>query len=112
MKLKVHLIPAATTLTATKVEAEDDSVDDTDEFELEGIITDYVDDSNFKINGIPVDASTATREPSSLILANDVRVEVEGAIVNGILVANEIESEGGDIKVHAEVTDVNCSKYL
>ena len=97
------------TLTATKVEAEDDSVEDADEFEIEGIITGYVDDSNFMVNGIPVDASSASREPSSMVLANDTRIEVEGAIVNGILLASEIESEGGDIKVHAKVTEVDAA---
>ena len=97
---------ASNTLTATEVEAEDDSVEDSDEFEIEGIITDYVDDSNFMVNGIPVDASSASREPSSLVLANDSRIEVEGAIINGILIADEIESEGGNLKVHAMVTAV------
>ncbi len=95
------------TITATKVEAEDNSAEDTDEFELEGIITDYINDSNFKIGGITVNASNATKEPSSLILENDAHVEVEGAIINGVLIATEIESEGGDIKVHAEVTAVD-----
>ncbi len=94
------------TLIASKVEAENDSVEDRDEFELEGIITDYVDDSNFKINGIPVDASSATLEPLSLDLADDVQVEAEGSIVNGILVASKIESEDGNLKVHAMVTAV------
>ena len=94
------------TLTATEVEAEDDSVEDSDEFEVEGIITGYVDDSDFMVNGIPVDASSASREPSSLVLANDSRIEVEGAIINGILIADEIESEGGNLKVHAMVTAV------
>jgi len=96
-------------LTATKVEGEDNSADDTDEFELEGIITDYVDDSNFKIGEIMVDASNATKEPTSLVLENDAHVEVEGAIVNGVLIATEVESEGGDIKVHATVTSVDLA---
>ena len=109
VEVKGTLNAGFTTLIASKVEAEDDSVEDSDEFELEGIITDYVDDSDFMINGIPVDASSASREPSSLVLANDSRIEVEGAIINGILIADEIESEGGDIKVHAEVTKVNAA---
>ena len=109
VEVKGTLDAGLTNLTATKVEAEDNSVDDTNEFELEGIITDYVDDSNFKISGISVNASNATREPISLSLANDVHIEAEGAIVNGILVADEIESEGGDIKVHAMVSSVDVA---
>ncbi len=109
VEVKGTLDASRTTLIATEVDAEDNSVEDSDEFELEGIITDYVDDSNFKVSGIQVDASSASREPSTLTLSNDARIEVEGAIVNGILVASEIESEGGDIKVHAKVTEVNAA---
>ena len=94
------------TITATKVEAEDYSIDDTNEFELEGLITDFDGSRIFKIDGIIVDASNATFEPTSLILENDLRVEAEGPIVNGILVAEEIELEAGDLKVHAMVTAV------
>jgi len=100
---------ATDTITATKVEAEDDSVEDTEDFEIEGLVTDYIDDSNFKIAGISVDASTATRQPATLSLENDIRIEVEGAIVDGKLIATEIELEGGSVKVHANVTDVNVA---
>ena len=98
------------TISATKVEAENNSVDDTDEFEIEGIITDYVDDSSFKIGGISVNASNVTtREPATLILANDLHIEAEGAIVNGTLVANKIKLEDGTIRVHAMVSSVDVA---
>lgn len=98
------------TITASKVEAEDNSAEDTDEFELEGIITDYdATNKTFKIGGINIDASNATLEPDSLVLDDDVHVEVEGAIINGVLIATEVESEGGDIKVHASVTTVDLA---
>lgn len=96
-----------TTLTASQVEGEDNSVADTDEFEIEGIITDYVSDSNFKIGDIVVDASGATFEPFALSLENDIRIEAEGKVVNGVLIASEIELEGGDLKVHAKVSAIN-----
>lgn len=98
-----------TILMASKVEAEDNTIDDIDEFELEGIITDYVDDSNFKINGTTVDASSATREPASIILENDLHIEAEGTIINGVLIAKEVELEGGDIKVRAKVTSIDTA---
>lgn len=95
------------TITANRVEGEDNIVNDTDEIELEGIITNYVGDSNFKINGISVDASSATFEPASLSLGNDTRIEAEGAIINGILIADTIELGDGEIKVHANVTSID-----
>jgi len=109
VEVKGTLDSSLTTIFASKVEAKDNSEEDTNKFELEGIITDYIDDSNFKLGGIPVDASKATFEPSSLILKNDTRIEAEGAIVNGILIATEIESEDGDIKIHANVTDIDTT---
>ena len=41
--------------------------------------------------------------------SDDLRIEAEGAIVNGVLIATEIELEGGDIKVHAMVTSVDMA---
>ena len=83
------------TLTATKVEGEDDELEDSEnEIEIEGIITRYVDDSDFDVDGHPVDASadTVEREPSSLILEEGKHVEVEGIVSNGILFASEVET--------------------
>ncbi len=98
------------TISATEIEAEDDSIDDTDEFELEGLITDFTDiNTNFKVNGIPVDASNATFEPTTLTLKDDLRIEVEGKIVNGILVATEVKLEDGNIKVHASIGTIDVA---
>ncbi len=86
---------ASNTLTATKVEGEDDELEDSEnEIEIEGIITRYVDDSDFDVDGHPVDASadTVEREPSSLILEEGKHVEVEGIVSNGILFASEVET--------------------
>ena len=102
---------ATKTIKAIEVEGEDESVADSAEFELEGIITDYIDNSSFTVAGIPVDASSASFEPASLSLTleNDLRIEVEGEIRNGILIADEVELEGGDIKVHAKVSSVDIT---
>ena len=86
---------ASNTLSATKVEGEDDELEDSEnEIEIEGIITRYVDDSDFDVDGHPVDASadTVEREPSSLILVEGIHVEVEGIVSNGILFASEVET--------------------
>ncbi|MBT8126288.1 MAG: hypothetical protein KJP15_02300, partial [Gammaproteobacteria bacterium] len=96
-----------TTVVASLVEAESDDISADGEVELEGIITDYVDDSNFRVNGRRIDAATAVREPLSLTLENDTLVEVEGMLVNDILVATEIKQEGGEIKIAATVFSVD-----
>lgn len=100
---------ANNTVSASRVEGEDNTVEDTDEIEVEGLITGFVSKSNFSVNGINVDASSATIEPATLALANDVLVEVEGAIVNGVLVAEKVELRGGNAKIDAEVGVVDAA---
>jgi hypothetical protein len=43
-----------------------------------------------------VDASTAQLDPASLVLGDDLLVEVEGYIADGVLFADEVELEDDD----------------
>ncbi|MEW8398140.1 MAG: DUF5666 domain-containing protein, partial [Candidatus Thiodiazotropha sp.] len=84
-------------IQATRIAHEDDIFDDnSSKVSLEGIITDYVDDSNFMISGRVVDASSALFTPASLTLGNGIKVEVEGPIVDGTLQALKVGARGGD----------------
>jgi len=108
MEVEVKGTLNGTTITATRVEEEEDLFDaDEDKVSLEGIITDFVNNSNFSIAGQPVDASSATFEPAGLVLGNGVEVEAEGPIVNSVLQATEVEARGGDVKIDATVLSVN-----
>ena len=86
----------ANTLTATDVEVKVAGlgVDDIAEAEIEGDVTD-LGATTFKINGQLVDFSGAVFENGlETELAEGVRVEVEGPIVAGTLIADEVEFEG------------------
>ena len=98
VEVKGQLDVAGTTLIAREIESEDDGFDhDENEFEIKGVISGYVaDNSTFMLQGIQVDASTAELEPSSLALADDLLVEVEGHLVDGVLIADEIKLEDED----------------
>lgn len=101
------VLNAATTMTATRVQEEDEGFDDdVDEFSLEGIVSDFVSLSDFKVSGQPVDASGADFEPASLAtgLSDGMKVEVEGAIAGGLLIAEEVKAESGEVKLHAELS--------
>lgn len=99
-----------TALSASKVEEEDAGLgDDVDEASVEGIITDYVSAASFRVAGIPVDASAASREPAGLVLADGLRVEAEGAIVGGTLIAEEVSAESGEVKLYANVSATNAA---
>ena len=94
---------ACSTLNATRVEGQS-GFDDADKISVEGLITDFVSSSDFKINGISVNASNATLSPGTLVLRDGARVEVEGPISNNVIQALTVELRGGDAKVHATVS--------
>jgi len=96
-------------INATRVEGQTGDFDEDDQAEIEGIITRYASDSDFDVNGFPVDASSATLEPATLKLALDKEVEVEGAVDNGVLKATKVKDEGGDVIIAATVTDVDSA---
>ena len=83
-------------------------IDDCDESEVEGILLQS--GAGFSVNGVAVDVS---RLPSGTALPVGLRVEVEGAIVDNVLVARKIELDdgGGDSRVDAQgtVSSVNLA---
>ena len=100
----------SSTVTATRVEGQKIGVDDTtDKFSIEGIVTDYVDDSNFMLNGVSIDASSATLSPTTLVIRDGARIEAEGPVSGGVLQALTVELRGGDARVYATVSSVDPS---
>jgi hypothetical protein len=98
-----------TKIIATEVESEEFEYGDSDEFEMEGFITDFTSHSNFKVNGITVDASRAEIEPRNMQLANNLQIEVEGRYVNNVLIADEIKMRGGDVEVSAPIASIDTT---
>lgn len=99
---------------ATEIEREDSSFDsDSDKVSIEGLVTDYISVSNFMVQGQPVDASSAVFEPSSLVLADGLQVEVEGSIDgDGVLQAVEVEARSGKYKFATVVDSVDAANGI
>jgi len=102
----------ATTIAATRIELEDEGFDDdVGEISVEGIVSDFNSLADFRIAGQAVDASGAgvDFEPASLAasIADGDKLEVEGAIVGGVLIADSIEQRAGDIRISATVDSRN-----
>lgn len=96
-----------TTLIAHSIELEDDGFGDVHEVEIEGMITDFDPLTQmFKIGEQLIDAATAEREPKSLVLDNGLIVEVEGHLVDDVLVADEIKQRGRKIEINAPLESV------
>ena len=63
------------------------------EAHVEGVITVFTSTASFEINGLRVDASNARFPDGTVGIILGTRVEVEGTISNGVLVATEVEIE-------------------
>ena len=94
---------AGDTLIARKIEGESEGLDDDmDDAEVQGMIDDYdSDEDTFTILGQQIDATGAELYPATLVLADDLIVEAEGHIIDGILYADEVKQKGKKIKVYA-----------
>jgi len=100
------------TVNASRVDEEDTTLgDDGDDVSVEGLVSGFTSlGAIFFVNGQPVDAATATLEPGTLQLVNDLRVEAEGTInSSGVLIAEKIESRGGDVEVQAQVNGIEVT---
>ena len=110
--MKSASLPSAGVLTASSVEVKSGGLGQvTGEVRLEGLLTGLAGNTpvfTFNINGQPVSTNTATTYSggTSAILANNTRVEVEGQIANGTLVAAKVKFEDRDsnVKITAQVT--------
>ncbi|HZF25076.1 MAG TPA: DUF5666 domain-containing protein [Steroidobacteraceae bacterium] len=101
-------------LLATRVEGkhEDMEGDNDDDAEIEGLITRFVSPTDFDVNGQAVTSTPNTRfeHGTSANLALNVRVEVEGEIVNGVVQAEKIEfQDEADLRVTAAVDSVDAT---
>ena len=99
-----------TLVNAREIEQEDETFgDNVDDISLHGIVSGYdatgAGLGEFFVNGQRVDASSAELEPENLdsLMQNGLEVEVEGEIVNGVLIAEELELREGDSEVRATV---------
>ena len=84
---------AAGAWVAIAIRAEQREMEDQDEAEVRGTITDFTSVTSFSVNGLPVDASKAQFPEGTAGIVKGAAVEVEGAIVNGVLVATKVEPE-------------------
>ena len=104
------VIEADQSVTADKIEAEDEDFgDDVEDVSLQGIVTVYTGVDDFIIGNQPVDASTAEFKPASLkgMDLQGMNVEVEGEIVGGTLIAEEVETRDGESKLRSEISMVD-----
>lgn len=97
-------LQSSTEILAESIEVEDGAFTDGVEISLQGVIADFVDLSSFTINGQKIDASNAELSPQNTVLANNTNVEVNGSIVQGVLIAKEVELREGSLNIQAFIS--------
>ena len=112
------MLSASGELMATRVELRDEleadnSGEDGDDVEVEGLITVFRSQTDFDIGSLTVHTDSATRFEGGTAadLAVDVRVEVEGQFnSDGSMLADEVEIEvEEDLEIEATVTAVDVA---
>lgn len=102
------------TITASKVEGEDEPdrggrFAEGEAVRVHGSVSRYVSNADFRINGTPVDASSAAFSPADLTLFTGAVVQINGTWNGNVLVADSVEARRGRIKVEASVEGVDAN---
>lgn len=85
------------------------------EAHLEGLITAFTSSTAFTVNGLLVDASSATFPDGTTGIVLGARVEVTGSVANGKLVATQVEIEerrdAGKrvMELHGDITSIDTT---
>lgn len=106
------IIQDTTTIRAKEIELEDEDLgEEVDDVRLQGIISFFMDDSDFQIDGQLINALGVV--PAGVTLGDGVEVEVEGDIVGGVLFADELEIEDEKPELRSFITsvDVNSNRF-
>jgi hypothetical protein len=94
-------------LNAVKIEQEQFNDNEVDEIEVEGFVTSVTSATNFSVNNMPVqvDSNTVYDGGVAVDVVEGVFIEVEGMLVNSVLIADEVEF-GDAVRIEAEVANV------
>ncbi|MEQ8514423.1 MAG: DUF5666 domain-containing protein, partial [Chromatocurvus sp.] len=112
MSVEVEGTLTGDTITASDIDDEDSAGRGADfeageEVRLQGSVTDYVSDAEFRVTGVPVDASGASFTPDDLTLLDGAVVQINGAWNGSVLVADSVEARRGRVKVEARTASVD-----
>lgn len=96
VRVKLETTQVAGKWVARSVKTPEVRRHDSDHAEVEGTITDFTSSTSFSVDGMPVDATNASFPDGTTGIVKGARVEVEGAVVNGTLVATKVEIKSSE----------------
>lgn len=91
VRVKLQTTQANGKWVAQSVKSAEMRPHDNDHSEIEGTVSDFTSSTSFSVDGLPVDATNAKFPEGTAGIVKGARVEVEGAVVNGTLVATKVE---------------------
>jgi hypothetical protein len=111
--VEVKLVDQSGSLVAIRIETDDhDLLDDSDDdVSVRGVLADDG-SGGLLVNGVAFEVNSGTEyKPASLqgTLVAGMEVKVEGRMQGDILIAEEVETEDGDIEIEARVIEVSAS---
>ena len=115
LRIRLATAPVGAVWQATAISAADTPLADREFAEVEGRITRYTSAADFAVDDLPVDARSASFPDGRAGLALGARVEVEGRIAAGTLVANKVKVEGDDdegpegFELHGAISAANST---
>ena len=101
--------------TATRIRPPENANEDRDEAEIEGSITAFTSDTQFSVNGIAVNATSARFDDGPV--APGMRVEVKGRLSAGVLIAERVKIEDDnevnnlECELHGTVSNVTLTSF-
>ena len=113
VRVRLATTPLTGTRTALRIRKFEIENEDRNEAEVEGIITAFTSTSLFSVNGLPVNASAATFVGGKAGIVLGAMVEVEGSVVNGVLVAKKVALDEGEeaarFELHGPISGLNTA---
>jgi hypothetical protein len=77
-------------------------LEDREDAHLRGTVSALSSTASFEVNGLPVDARSASFPDGTAGLVLGAQVEVEGQVVNGVLMATKVELEASHADEHRD----------
>ena len=113
--IRLATTPVAGVWTATAIADGQRLLQDHDEAHLRGVISAFTSVTSFSVDGNPVDASGASFPQGQTGIVLGATVEVEGQLVNGVVVAkvvgveDEHEHDGSRVELHGTVSALDTT---
>jgi hypothetical protein len=110
VRARLQTTPVAGQWVAVALRSGQRKLGDRDEAELQGTITAFTSTAAFEVNGVPVNAASARFPDGSAGVVLGARVEVEGHMLDGVLVAQEVDiesrhaAERNDFELHGAIS--------